>query len=823
MIFENPKNAYYHYIQKRMKLSYPSVFLIPFLFFSLFTPRVQGQEVDFSGFLEETMASDESFWVRVHAAEALLANNFKINVRENFGDALDAQGPEKIGVLRMLYREAGRDSLVLDSISRQILQVFTTSSDYRTRLTALETMGKLGLYFQENEEISQIANSGEGGIQTMAQWVVANSGAEQEIVKLSDFLNSPDTLQYRYAAYALSFFDEIPPQVLQNMEDAYDRMDRDHPFRVYLTSALWTQSNSEKDSLYLQDLLQYQNGEVYERYEVFQALSRKGSVGYLSLIQQAFSDSNTDVRVSVAQAYLSNEHFTQSRIGWLDWVILVAYGILLLSIGWFTSYFQKSKEDYYLGGGNVNPVVSGISMYVSFFSAISYLAIVGEVIKNGPLIPIINMAAGPVIFLLGSFFLIPFFMNLKMISAYEILEKPLGIRIRKLGSVIFLTTRILWMALLIFLASKSMVVMMGWSEDVILLISFSLGIITIIYTTMGGLKAVLITDVIQFVILSIGALATIFMVASQFEGVKELIPTSWNPNWQKIEVFNFNPYVRLTIFFAFINTITWWICTTGSDQMAIQRFLSTKDLKSARQTFAVTQIGMICMTMMLMFVGFSIVKFYGTKPNLLPAGMDVQVDADFLFPHFIANQFPMGMSGLIIAALFSASMSSLSSGINSASSVLMTDILDKYVLKFKNEMSGIRMSSAVLGVVVILLSLLIPLIPGNVIEVTAKTNGLFIAPLFNLFFMALFLKNPKPFGVVMGSIYGFFAGFTIAFWDVLTGNPAWSFLWIAISSLLVSVLSSLIFNSIFPRMKNTQSWIIGALLLLPWVVFFILI
>lgn len=795
-----------------------------FVFLLLFSSfRSHGQEIDFSGFLKEIVQSDNSFWVRVHAAEALATNNFLVDAQGEFAEAFQSDGPEKIGALRVLSRTAGRDSVARDSIANEILQVFTSSTDYRTRLTALETMGKLGLFFPDNEEISQIAAAGEGGIQTMAQWVMANSGTPEEATRLAQFLFSQDTLQYRYAAYSLAFLDVVPVPAMESMREKYASMDDNHPFRVYLISALWTQAPSGEDSIYLPQLLEYRDGETYERYEVFQALARKGNVDLLPEIRASFSDPNTDVKVSVAQAFLANEHFTQSRIGWLDWVILGGYGILLLSIGWFSSFFQKNKEDYFLGGGNVNPVVSGISMYVSFFSAISYLAIVGEVIKNGPLIPIINMAAGPIIFLLGSFFLIPFFMNLKMISAYEILEKPLGIKIRKMGSVIFLTTRILWMALLIFLASKSMVVMMGWSDDVILLISVILGIITIVYTTVGGLKAVLITDVIQFVILSIGAIVTIVMVASQFEGFTDLIPTTWNPNWQKIEVFNFSPYVRLTIFFAFINTITWWVCTTGSDQMAIQRFLSTKNLKAARQTFAVTQTGMICMTMMLMFVGFSIVKFYGAKPNLLPAGMNVQVDADFLFPHFIANQFPMGMSGLVIAALFSASMSSLSSGINSASSVLMTDILDKYVAKFKNELTGIKISSAALGVVVVLLSLLIPLIPGNVIEVTAKTNGLFIAPLFNLFFMALFLKNPKPFGVVMGSIYGFFAGFTIAFWDVLTDNPSWSFLWIAITSLLVSVISSVVFNSLFPRMKNTRAWIMGLLLLLPWVVFFILI
>ena len=782
-----------------------------------------GQKHDYAGFLKKVVQSVDSFWIRIHAAEALVTNNFPVDVEGVFDPVLKTNGPEKIGALRVLYNSNGQDSLTRKDIEGQILNVFTSTSDSHTKLVALETMGKLGLHFPENDEIRQIARSGTGGIQTMAQWVLANSGENTDIHTLVEFLDSSDSIQFRYAAYALRFLNHIPPPDLKLMKHIFDDLDRNHPFRVYLVSALWVQSPVGEDGRYLEELLQYRSGEQYERFEVFQSLSTKGQSELIPAISDAFSDSSTDVKVSVARAFLFNEQFAQNRIGWLDWVILVAYAILLLSIGWISSYFQKNKEDYFLGGGNVNPIVSGISMYVSFFSAISYLAIVGEVIKNGPLIPIINMAAGPVIFILGSFFLIPFFMNLKMISAYEILEKPLGIKIRKLGSVIFLTTRILWMALLIFLAAKSMVVMMDWDPGVILLISVFLGIITIVYTVMGGLRAVLITDVIQFVILVLGAIATILMVAFQFDGIGDLIPTSWNPNWQKIETFNFNPYVRLTIFFAFINTVTWWICTTGSDQMAIQRFISTKDLKAARQTFAVTQTGMICMTLMLMFVGFSILKFYSARPNLLPTGMNVQVNADFLFPHFIANQFPMGMSGLVIAALFSASMSSLSSGINSASSVLMTDVLPKYVMKSKNELVSIRLSSAVLGVVVVLLSLLIPLVPGNIIEVTAKTNGLFIAPLFNLFFMALFFKNPKAFAVVMGSIYGFLTGFTIAFWDVLTGNPPWSFLWIAISSLLVCVFSSILFNTVLPRMNEKQRWIWGLVLMIPWVVFFILL
>ncbi|WP_236973535.1 sodium:solute symporter family transporter [Membranihabitans maritimus] len=809
-----------------MKQRYHIQFFLIILLSILYKSSVYAQEINFAGFLKNTVESDQAFWVRVHAAEALITNNYSLNSQDIFAKELQGNSSEKIGALRVLYKGSAQDTLKKDSIAREILNVFTTSEDHRTRLVALETMGKLGLFFPKNKEISEIASQGNGGMQTMAQWVVANSGKEKDVEALCDFLFSNDTTQFRYAAYASGFLKPLSNHLFNQLKRKYEELEENHPFRVYLVSALWVHSTEIEKNGYLDDLLSYRNGEKYERYEVFQAFSKKGYPEVLKTAEESFSDGDTDVKVSIAQAYISNEELTQSHVGWLDWVILIVYGILLLSIGWIYSYLQKSKEDYFLGGGNVNPLVSGISMYVSFFSAITYLATAGEVIKNGPLIPLITIAAAPVIFILGSYLLIPFFMNLKMISAYEILEKPLGVKVRKTGSVIFLMTRIVWMALLIFLASKAMVVMMGWGNSTIVIISVLLGIITIVYTTMGGLKAVLATDVLQFIILLVGAVLTIVMVAFQFDGVGSIIPDSWSSNWQQVEVFNFNPYVRLSVFFAFINVITWWVCTTGSDQMAIQRFLSTKDLKSARKSFAVTQSGMILMTFILMLVGFSVLKFYEAKPNLLPDGKDILVDADFLFPHFIAHQFPMGMSGLVIAALFSASMSSLSSGINSTSSVLTMDILPQFLStrRSNNEIKNIRIISVIVGVVVVLLSLLIPLVPGNIIEVTAKTNGLFIAPLFNLFFMALFIKNPRPFSVIFGSLYGFLAAFTVAFWDVLTGNPPWSFLWIAITSLVVSILSSLLFNRILPSKVGMQKGIFLTMVLaLPWIIFFIVI
>jgi len=122
--------------------------------------------------------------------------------------------------------------------------------------------------------------------------------------------------------------------------------------------------------------------------------------------------------------------------------------------------------------------------------------------------------------------------------------------------------------------------------------------------------------------------------------------------------------------------------------------------------------------------------------------------------------------------------------------------------------------------VAILLSLAIQHVPGNIIEVTSKTNGLFIAPLFNLFINALFIKKAKPFGVLMGSFYGFMTALLIGFWDVLTGNPPLSFLWIAFLSLIVSVICSLFFNYVLPSVKGKKALVWGLLLGLPWTVLF---
>jgi len=158
----------------------------------------------------------------------------------------------------------------------------------------------------------------------------------------------------------------------------------------------------------------------------------------------------------------------------------------------------------------------------------------------------------------------------------------------------------------------------------------------------------------------------------------------------------------------------------------------------------------------------------------------------------------------VISGMLAAAMSSLSSGVNSASTVVNTDLIEPLLDRELPEEGRVRLArwvSLAVGVVVVLLALLMGEVPGNLYEVTGKTNGLLVAPLFGLFFMALCVPFATPFGAAFGSLYGFVAAFLFAFWD-LTGGPRLSFQWILPVSLAANILAGCLLSLIPMRDKG---------------------
>jgi SSS family solute:Na+ symporter len=490
----------------------------------------------------------------------------------------------------------------------------------------------------------------------------------------------------------------------------------------------------------------------------------------------------------------------QSGLGPLDWGVIALYGAFMLGVGWFYHRRQTTAEEYFLGNRSMGSIVVGISTYATLLSTISYLANPGEMIKHGPVI-LWGMAAIPVTYVIVGYLLIPALTRVRITSAYELLEERLGYRVRLLGGVIFSLTRLVWMALLVYLAAKALVTVVDWPQAAVPYVIVTAGLVAVVYTFLGGLRAVIITDVFQFFILMAGAVLTIGFVTVKIGGLGWW-PTEWAPNWDHQPLFSWDPRIRVTVFGTLVSTVLWWVCTAGSDQVVIQRYLATRNSTAARRSFLVNGVAEILITTLLCLVGFALLGFYQANPQFLTEGRNLVVDADYLFPHFVANFLPAGIAGLVVAAMFAAAMSSLDSGTNSIVTVVTRDLLPRLRKGREAGRNELRVAKSLvlgIGIAVVLISSQMGRVPGNIFEVTNKTNGLFVGPLFGLFVLALFVPGANGFGAAFGALYGFLAAVLIAYWDVLTGREGLSFQWIILVALVVHIVIGVVLSRISAR------------------------
>jgi len=342
------------------------------------------------------------------------------------------------------------------------------------------------------------------------------------------------------------------------------------------------------------------------------------------------------------------------------------------------------------------------------------------------------------------------------------------------------------------------------------------GVVAVAYTFLGGLRAVVITDVFQSFILTGGALLTLIFITIKLGGLGAWWPAEWASNWDAQPFFSWDPFVRATVVGAIVHHFAWWTCTAGSDQVVIQRYLATRDVIAAKRSFLINICAGTILSILLGVVGFAVLGFFTTHPQLIPEGSSLVKGADYLFPHYIANYLPAGVAGLVIAALFAAAMSSLDSGINSIVSVVTNDFILRFRKIRSNEEGLVKQARAFvlgIGLVIVLLTMICTNTDEMMIEVTHKTNGLFVGPLFGLFFMAMFVPFTNQIGVFIGAVYSFVTAAIIGYWDVMTGNPGLSWQWIIISSVLVHIIVSTIFSLATKRTQTRpgrSAWVLAA-------------
>ena len=421
----------------------------------------------------------------------------------------------------------------------------------------------------------------------------------------------------------------------------------------------------------------------------------------------------------------------------LDYSVMIIYMVAVLGIGFYFSKNEKTSADYLLGGRSMPYMAIGISCMMSLLSSVSIVVAPGEIFNNG--LTLFSLSSTVGLFLAIPCFLlfIRFYFKLGSFTPYEYLEYRYSPAVRTLVAVSALYTRIIYLGVVLFTTSKIFEGAYGWDAwKTILLV----GVIGALYTVMGGMKAIVWSDVMQFVVLIGGFLVVVVILCVKIEGgAWEAVSYAFSkgrgvPQYATAEFYKISPYIRLSFWLLLINAILAPLTSACSDQITIQRLLSTKNWKEGFKSQIVATFTAFPFILVLWFVGLALFTFYAQNPD--PS----LKDADGVFFRFIATNLPSPLPGVFMAAMLAAIMSTLDSGMNSMATIWLKEVHQKYIDKAMNSTKEVRVSrwaTLIIGCIAILLGILMDT-SGKWLAQSAAEIGVLFA-LFSAMILPAFL------------------------------------------------------------------------------------
>jgi SSS family solute:Na+ symporter len=482
------------------------------------------------------------------------------------------------------------------------------------------------------------------------------------------------------------------------------------------------------------------------------------------------------------------------KFGWLNWFLLLSYLGGMLYLGFFFMKREKSTEDFFKGGGRIPWWAAGMSIFATMLSAITFMAIPAKAYATDwryfPLGFTILILAFPVIR-----YYLPFYRRLKVTTAYEYLEKRFNYPVRFIASLLFIVFMIARMAMVLYLPSLALAAVTG--IDIFICIGL-MGVITVIYCTMGGIEAVVWGDVIQgFVLLGGAFLAALFLISGTEGGFAGVIDIS--SQYHKMKIFDFSfDFTEATIWVILIGGLANNLISYSSDQAVIQRYMTTKDEKSAGKGILLNGIMSVLVLVLFYFIGTALFAFYKTNPGEMNFAME---KTDSIFPHFIMSKMPVGIAGILIAAIFSATMSTVSSSVNSISTSFTVDIYVRLSPKIddKRQLQVARWSGIIFGSAGIVFALL--LATWDILSLFDYFNfvlGLLTSGLGGLFVMGIFFPRIDGRSALVGFTFG------TLFLFFVNMNTNVSFWLYGAIGLVSTVAIALFFSFIFSNKKEIK-------------------
>jgi len=448
---------------------------------------------------------------------------------------------------------------------------------------------------------------------------------------------------------------------------------------------------------------------------------------------------------------------TKAAFGVINWSIVAIYLAGMIGVGVFFMRRQAAAttEAYFRGGQRVPYWVAGLSIFATMLSALTFMGIPARAYQTDMSWYIGQLPILLIVPLVMACYL-PFFRRLDLTSAYEYLERRFSLACRLYASLSFTAFHLGRIAIVLYLPALALAQV---SDIDVVTAVVVIGVLCVVYTVIGGIEAVVWTDAVQALVLMAGAVLCFVLAAGRIDGglagMAEIAMRDeklfQSLRWDNFSLADGTTSVLVLFVAFFFNSLVPYT----SSQDVVQRYVTTRDLAAAKSSLKVTMWMSVFGSMVFFLLGVAIYAFYQTHPDRLDPALPA---ADAILPFYIVRELPTGVSGLVIAALFAAAQSTVSSSLNSVATTFVKDIDARLLRRGREDRSYLR--SAQLAVVVAgLVGIGIAVVmASSTIESAFKTFnsmiGLTAGSLGGLFALGVFTRRSHGRGAFIGALCG---------------------------------------------------------------------
>jgi SSS family solute:Na+ symporter len=460
----------------------------------------------------------------------------------------------------------------------------------------------------------------------------------------------------------------------------------------------------------------------------------------------------------------------------LDLAVIAIYLAAMLLVGFYFSRKNKNAEQFTKASGSIPGWALGISIYATFLSSNTFLGVPGKTFGTNWNAFVFSISMPLAAWIAAKYF-VPFYRNTGEVSAYTHLEHRFGAWARTYAVVCFLLTQLARMGSIFFGIALSLQALTGFSMKMIIL---SMGICIIIYTVLGGIEAVIWTEVVQGIVKTFGALLILYIIITNMPGgVGKIVDIGRQDG--KFSLGSYLPDFKQSSFWVvllygfFIN-----LNNFGMDQNYVQRYHTASSSKQAVKSIWLCVVLYVPVSLLFCIIGSSLYGYYQVHPELTEAirhqvaverlpqsasAMDIAQMAahlkpedygDKVMPNFMVTKIPVGLVGLIVSAILSAAMSTISSGMNASATVFSEDIYKRYINPNMNDKQTMRLlhwATTIVGVAGVVAGIAMIGVK-SVLDVWWQLSGIFAGGMLGLFLLGIISKQTRNHEAIIAIVIG---------------------------------------------------------------------